>query len=92
MSTPADHKTAAETLIAQVTAASNGSGLTPRSADFDIIAAHADLARATGSGTHYAAAEAELATASGAAQSGNGDLTYTMHARLARAHAQLADR
>lgn len=87
MATPAQHKTAAETALAAVSANST------TTADFIAAQAHAHLASAVGTGTHYVAADAAL-TAYDAQRTGpttSPALTREHQAREALLHAILAD-
>lgn len=89
--TPTQHKAEAEALLTAATDTS-GKKLGPSDSDFAVIAAHAALAQATGTGTHYTAAEAALTQAAAGKSSLHGLVTYLEASRVALAHAQLADR
>lgn len=87
--TPAQHKTEAENLL---TLATNPGRTDHGEADFDVIAANAALAQASGGGTHYTAAEAALVKAAAAKNALGSHAGYMDAARVALAHAHLADR
>ncbi len=77
--TPAQHKTAAETILTRLDTLPT----TVTRAELDVADVHAHLARAAGTGSHYVSAEAQLASA---------EARYTPIATAsARLHALLAD-
>ena len=87
--TPTEHKAQAEALLTTATD-TTGRYVDPNDSDFDVIAAHTALASAAGTGSHYTAAEAALAVCATARSTGN-QMTYLINARVALAHARLAD-
>lgn len=78
MATPAEHRTTAEAFFARVT---DTTRTEPTESERRRVEVHAILATKAGTGTHYAAAEAALATA--------GDLFLPLH--VAKLHAILAE-
>lgn len=87
MPTPADHQTSAEDLLETATAPATARYATD--ADWLIIDAHAHLAQAAGTGSHYTDAEAALDAAAVASLP---TLSKLRAARTALAHAVLAER
>ena len=88
--TPAQHKTAAETAI--TTLATPTTADTPDDADQLVLEAHGHLAQSLGTGDHYTDADAAITTYAAARSAGRSSVELTRTARLAVAHAVLADR
>lgn len=87
MATPAEHKTSAETVLTRLDA----NPMIATDVDRKTAQVHAVLAQATGTGTHYAAAEAALTDAASSSASGGYHAAATTLER-GLAHALLADR
>jgi len=91
MPTPAQHKATGITLLAAATATRSAFQVSASDSDFDMIAAHAALGHAAGTGTEYTNAEAAIDLAATYSTDGAQQLSYWQTARVARAHALLAD-
>lgn len=84
--TPTEHATAAADLLAAA-----ADDLTITDWALDEITAHAVLSRAAGTGTHYVTADQLLTEATTAKSTALAAGQYARLARLALAHAHLAD-